>query len=278
MTIEARDLDCGYGRKSVLKKFSAAVSSGEIFCLLGPNGVGKTTLFKTILGFLPLLGGEILLDGRNIRSFSPGEFARLIAYVPQLHVPPFAFSALDVVVMGRTVHLGIFEKPGKKDYHTAAETMDRLGIGSLCNRDYSRLSGGERQLVLIARALIQEPAFLLMDEPTSNLDFGNQALILEQILALAGRSLGVIMTTHFPEQVLLLGARVALLKNPENFCTGLAREVLTEKNLSDAYGVPVVVRELPWRDRVLPFCQPLLQVSRNGKPFGAGEERGRNYG
>ncbi|MDR3192053.1 MAG: ABC transporter ATP-binding protein [Treponema sp.] len=278
MTIELRDTDCGYGGKAVLKKFSAVVSSGEIFCLLGPNGVGKTTLFKTILGFLPLLGGGIVLDGRDVRSFSPGEFARRIAYVPQFHLPPFAFSALDVVVMGRTARIGIFEKPGKKDYRAAMEAMEGLGIGSLWDRDYSQLSGGERQLVLIARALIQEPDFLLMDEPTSNLDFGNQALILEQILALAGRRLGVIMTTHFPEQVLLLDARVALLKNPENYCTGPARDVLTEENLSDAYGVPVVVRDLSCRGRVLPFCQPLLRLPRTGKPAAAGEETGRNHG
>jgi iron complex transport system ATP-binding protein len=258
MTIELTGLSCGYGGKTIVENFSARVSSGDVFCLLGPNGIGKTTLFKTLLGFIPALQGTITIDGRDFATLSRRECARYIGYVPQSHVPPFAFQVIDVIVMGRTAHLGAFERPRGRDYDFAGDIMNQLGISALRNRNYTELSGGERQMVLIARALAQEPGFLMMDEPTSNLDFGNQAVVLKQILKLAGRNLGIIMTTHYPEHVLLLKTEVALLKKKGDVCIGRARDVLTEANLSGTYGVSVVVKEVKHNNHILPFCQPVL--------------------
>jgi iron complex transport system ATP-binding protein len=258
MEITLDNTACGYGAKTVLKDFSARISAGEIFCLLGPNGIGKTTLFKTILGFLPCLKGSITIDGKNTADLKAKEFARYIGYVPQGQSLSFAFRVLDVILMGRTAHLGAFSSPGMDDYETADRLMAELGIDHLQDRPYTELSGGERQMVLIARALAQEPVFLMMDEPTSSLDFGNQALILTRIRLLAERGLGIILTTHHPEQALMLDSVAALLKKDGESLIGPAREILTEKNLQDAYGVPVAIADVLWHDKRLSFCQPLL--------------------
>jgi iron complex transport system ATP-binding protein len=258
LIIELKNVSCGYGNKAVLNDFSAKISSGEIYCLLGPNGIGKTTLFKTILGLLPALSGTISIDNKDVSRLTPGDFARYIGYVPQFHIPPFAFSVLDVIVMGRTARLGVFGSPKAADYSFALEVMTRLGITHLREKLYTQLSGGERQMALIARALAQEPAFLMMDEPTSNLDFGNQAKVLEHIIALTSKNLGIIMTTHYPEHVLLLKTKVSLLKKGGAVQTGDAREVLTAANLSETYGISVAVAEVPYQNRILPFCQPVL--------------------
>jgi iron complex transport system ATP-binding protein len=262
VNIELRNLSCGYNARPVLNHVNLTMSQGEIFCLLGPNGIGKTTLFKTILGFLPALEGNIRIAGKDMGRLSRQELARYIAYVPQSHVPPFSFRVIDVIVMGRNVHISAFGKPGSKDYRAALEIMERLGIGCLRDRLYTELSGGERQMTLIARALAQEPVFLMMDEPTSNLDFGNQAIVLDQILSLTGRNLGIIMTTHYPEQVLLLETRVALLMKTGEMFTGLARNVLTAANLEQTYGIPVAVMELDYHGKILPVCQPVLTGRR----------------
>jgi iron complex transport system ATP-binding protein len=242
----------------VLKNIDIAIMPGEILCLLGPNGIGKTTLFKTILGFLPAREGAIYIDGKDMTRLGRRELARYIAYVPQSHIPPFAFRVIDVIVMGRNVYISAFGKPGPKDYDAALEIMEQLGIVHLRDRFYTELSGGERQMTLIARALAQEPVFLMMDEPTSNLDFGNQAVVLDQILGLAGKNLGIIMTTHYPEQVLLLETQVALLMKNGNMCMGPARDVLTAENLEKTYGIPVAVLEMEYQGKILPICQPVL--------------------
>jgi iron complex transport system ATP-binding protein len=252
------DVSCGYGKTAILQNIGLTVSSGEILCLVGPNGIGKTTLFKTILGFLPALHGAVYVDGKNFHALPQQETARYIGYVPQSHTPPFAFLVSDVILMGRTAHLGTFSQPEKKDRDIVDRLIETLGIGNLRDRVCTELSGGERQMALIARALAQEPAFILMDEPTSNLDFGNQALVLEQILKLKDRGIGVIMTTHYPEQVLLLNTRVALIKQNKTVHTGNAKDVLTGKNLRETYGIPVAVMEVVWQNRSLPFCQPIL--------------------
>ena len=157
-------------------------------CLLGPNGCGKTTLFKTMLGLLPPQGGGVWLDGQPLERLGRAAIARRVAYVPQAHAAHFPYAVLDMVVMGRTAHLGPFARPGPRDYAAASQALATLGIGALADADYTRISGGQRQLALIARALAQAAPLLVMDEPTASLDFGNQALVLRQIRALAAQA------------------------------------------------------------------------------------------
>ncbi|MDD4503466.1 MAG: ABC transporter ATP-binding protein [Clostridiaceae bacterium] len=259
MVLQIQDIKCGYGDKIVVDGFSTSISKGNIFCLLGPNGIGKTTLFKTILGFLPSMGGKILLDGRDISRLPRKEFARIISYVPQAHTPPFAYSVIDVVMMGRIAHLGSFASPGHKDVVIADRALERLGIESLRNRAYTELSGGERQMVMISRALAQESAFLMMDEPTASLDFGNQVRVIQITKGLAAEGLGIIMTTHFPDHVFQCNASVALMLKGYDYLCGTANDVLTEENLMRAYGISVAITDAECHGNQLRFCQPIIE-------------------
>ena len=174
MMLSLHDISVGYGTRTVVYDVSFRIRTGEVVCLLGPNGSGKTTLFKAMLGLLPLQAGEMRLEGKNVRRWSRRDYARHIAYVPQLHVPSFPYTVLDMVSMGRTPYLGACSSPGPSDRRIANEVMEEISIAHLRDRPYTEISGGERQLVLIARALAQRPQFLIMDEPTSHLDYGNQ--------------------------------------------------------------------------------------------------------
>ncbi|MHA7849277.1 ABC transporter ATP-binding protein [Roseovarius sp.] len=258
--LEARDLSIGYGREPIGAGLSLSVRPGDILCLLGPNGCGKTTLFRTLLGLLPPLAGDVMLAGQPITAQSRTDIARRIAYVPQAHAPPFPFEALEVVLMGRTARLGAFGQPGRQDRAIAQEAMERLGIGDLAHRDYSRLSGGQRQLVLIARALAQEAPLIVMDEPTASLDFGNQAQVLAQIALLvqaaSAEGCGVILSTHDPDQAFALEARVLLMKEGGMRAHGPAHEVLTASALGDVYGLPVSVETTTSGRKV---CLPSLR-------------------
>ena len=257
MRLAAEGLAIGHGGVPLGRDLALSVGPGEILCLLGPNGCGKTTLFRTLLGLLPPLGGEVRLGDRPIAALRRAEIARRISYVPQAHAPPFPFEALEVVLMGRTARLGAFGQPGRADRDAAQAALDRLGIGALAGRDYSQLSGGQRQLVLIARALAQEAPLIVMDEPTASLDFGNQAQVLTEIAGLvhgAGGQ-GVILSTHDPDQALALGARVALMQDGRIRAEGAAEAVLTGPALSAVYGVPVTVETTATGRRV---CLPTL--------------------
>lgn len=263
--LEAHDLAIGYGTTRIGSDLGLAIAPGDILCLLGPNGCGKTTLFRTLLGLLPALSGDVLLGGKPITTQTRAEIARRIAYVPQAHAPPFPFEALDVVLMGRTARLGIFAQPGTLDRDSALGAMQRLGIGDLAHRDYSRLSGGQRQLVLIARALAQDAPLIVMDEPTASLDFGNQAQVLSQIDVLVrdatSEGRGVILSTHDPDQAFALNARVLLMHNGHVAADGAANDVLTDRNLSRVYGIPVTVETTGSGRKV---CLPSL--SRQSAP------------
>ena len=240
-TLRADKICCGYGKKIVLSDISFELRSGRVCCLLGPNGVGKTTLFKTILGFLPRMGGHFYVGDKDINEYSRKEIAKVIAYVPQAHVPAFPFTVEDVVTMGRTVWFENTRTPSKQDIQISSEILESLSIGHLKDRIYTQLSGGERQMVLVARALAQEPQFLVMDEPASNLDFGNQMRVLKQVMSLKDRGIGIVMASHHPDHAFLCDSDVILISADRKVTAGHCDEMLNEETLSAAYSIPIKI-------------------------------------
>lgn len=239
MELEFRNLSCGYGQRRVVDSISLRLKVGEVVGLLGANGCGKTTLIKTILGLLPVQGGEILLDGKNIKNWTSAQIARVIGYIPQMHTPPFPFEVLDVVLMGRTAHIKPFSSPSPQDVKIAERALDMLNISYLRDRVYTEISGGERQLVLIARALAQEPRILIMDEPTASLDFGNQIKVLSHVKQLAGMNIAVLMSCHFPEHAFIYSNRAVLLNEGRILHSGTPGETITAERLKTLYGIDV---------------------------------------
>jgi iron complex transport system ATP-binding protein len=255
MRLEAVDLAIGYPGRIVGSRISVSLDTGGILGLLGPNGVGKTTLFRTLLGLQRPLGGAVTVGGELLHRLRPAEIARRMAYVPQAHVTEFSYSVLDVVLMGRSARLGPFASPGANDARIARDRLDSLGIGALAGADYTRISGGQRQLVLIARALAQEAPILVMDEPTASLDFGNQTLVLSRVRDLAAEGYGVLLSTHDPDHALLVAHRVAVMAEGGLAAVGPTNDVVTGEMLSRIYGTPVCVEETPSGQRV---CVPVL--------------------
>jgi iron complex transport system ATP-binding protein len=248
VNLEACDLAFGYRGHPVGRNASLTLATGEIVCLLGPNGGGKTTLFRTLLGLLPPQGGQVLLGGADLRTLARQEVALRIGYVPQAHTGYFPFTVRDVVLMGRTAHLAAFAGPSRRDRAVADEALQRVGLGRLADAVYTRISGGERQLTLIARALAQAAPLFVMDEPTASLDFGNQLRVLEHITSLARSGFGVLLSTHDPDQAFQCADRVALLRGGELVAQGPPREVLTSESLHALYGVDVRVVDAPLPD------------------------------
>lgn len=188
----------GYADRPVLRNVSFSLNAGTFCCLLGSNGCGKTTLLRSILGVLPLQSGEINLHGVPLAGLSTRDKARLVAWVPQAHEGAFAFSVIEMVMMGLTPRIGIFSTPGAHEHRLAMQQLETMGIAHLTLRHWAALSGGERQQVLIARALVQQPRLLLMDEPASSLDFGNQIRLLDTLKRLKEAGTTLLMATHHP--------------------------------------------------------------------------------
>jgi iron complex transport system ATP-binding protein len=242
--ISSRDLGFGYPGKAVGRGVALYVRAGEVVCLLGPNGSGKTTLFKTLLGLIPAQGGMVSIGGVQLDQLSRSEIAQRIAYVPQAHAAQFPYRVIDMVVMGRTAHLGLFAAPSERDRAKARGALELLGVGDLADTPYTRISGGQRQLALIARALAQDTRLIVMDEPTASLDFGNQVKVLGQVKQLAARGLGVVLSTHDPDHAFATATRVLLLHDKGLIADGPPGEVLTPKKLRSVYGVSVSIEKL----------------------------------
>jgi iron complex transport system ATP-binding protein len=256
MKLDLSKLSFGYGTGTVGEDVTLSLAEGEVLALLGPNGAGKTTLFKTVLGLLPLKAGEITLDGKPLSGWSRRERARRIAYVPQAHAALFPFTVFDVVLMGRAAHLAPFAMPGAADRAAAEEALSSLGMAHLAERPYTEISGGERQMVLIARALAQSPSILVMDEPTSSLDYGNQMRLLAHIRRLSQRGLSIILSTHNPDHAFLVADRVALLHEARLIALGAPAEVLTPETMKRLYGIDVVIGSVVGSEARL--CAPRL--------------------
>lgn len=244
MGIEVKNLNFSYDRHQVLFDVSFRAEQGEFLSILGPNGVGKSTLFRCVLGLLTGYTGQVLIDGRDARSFTVRESARAIAYIPQSSAPVFNYSVFDIVLMGRTGGLGTFRSPQAEDREKCHWALEKVGISHLESRCFHRLSGGERQLVLIARALAQDAPILMLDEPTANLDFGNQVRVLTQARQLAREGYTVIQTTHHPEQSYLYSDKILTLQQGRVLTWGDPGQVLTAETMKKLYGVDVNVLSL----------------------------------
>jgi len=253
--IEVKNISFSYDEDSpkIFENINFNVNRGDVLCILGPNGTGKTTLIKCLNGLHEIDEGEILLNDKNIKTLSFNEISKVIGYIPQGHVPSFPFTVFDVVLMGRTPYINLSASPKEKDKKIAENALKNLGIYDLRDKPYTNLSGGERQLVFLPRVLAQEPDLLILDEPTSHLDFGNQIKLLEILENLSQLGLAIIMSSHFPDHAFLTCNKVAIMKNKHFIDFGSPEDVVTEENLEKAYDIKVEL--LDFEDRKV--CVPL---------------------
>ena len=241
--LDIRDASYRYPNGSdVFERVSFTVERGQIVSILGPNGAGKSTLLMCVAGLFALHKGEILLKGKPIQHMKMEDVAKLVGFVPQNHYPTFDYTVEEFVLLGRSPHIGMLSSPGEKDCEIAAAAIAEMGLEQFRNRIYTQLSGGERQLVLIARALCQQPEILLLDEPTAHLDYGNQIRMLKLVERLRNAGYTILMTTHFPDHVFMCCDKVVIVKDKGLFACGRPEEVMTEQMLRDTYGVPVYLR------------------------------------
>jgi len=239
--VKVKELTFGYNEKVVLDHLSFEVNKGEILTILGPNGSGKTTLLKC-LNMLLKPKGSFFIDSFDISKLNEKEIAKFISYVPQIHSPVFPYKVIDVVVSGRTPYLG-FSTPTKQDYDYAYNILNKLDLTHLADKAYTQLSGGQLRLVLIARALVQQPKVLLLDEPTSHLDLKNRLLVLKILREITSEGITVIMSEHDPNLASIFSDKILLMCNGRIVSCGKAKDVLNRENIAKVYGVNVEIFE-----------------------------------
>lgn len=223
------------GKTDIFRDLSCRITTNNLFCILGPNGTGKSTLLNGIMNLLPLSSGRVLLDGKEVRSYSPPDLAKKIAYIPQSYHLIFPFRVLDLILMGRTPHLNDMNRPSAEDYDRVMDAVTALHLEPYLNRSCTQLSGGQLQMVMFARAIAQEAEFLVMDEPTSHLDYGRQMEVLEMMQTMHDRGVGVIFTSHNPDHAFMLCDTAAIMNGGTFENVGAPEEVITADVLSRIY-------------------------------------------
>ena len=256
MTLEIKNLRYAYKKNLVLMGVDVSADIGQCVCLLGENGAGKTTLFRCLLGFLNGYRGEIYLDGVKTKHLSIRELAKKIAYIPQAHAPMFNYTVFETVLMGTNILRDKLRIPGRGEREVAWEMLELMNITRLAERGYAEISGGERQLALIARALAQKSRILVMDEPTANLDYGNQFRVMRQIKQLAKQGYLVVLSTHNPEHAILFADTVLVLKDGRAMMHGEPEEVLNPEMIEKVYGVSVDLQRVDTSKGSVPVFVP----------------------
>lgn len=241
--ISINHASCGYNGRIILPDISFSLQKGEAVCVLGANGVGKTTLFRTLLGLLPLLSGDIVIEGKSLKDLSHRQLAKLAAYVPQAKNLSYQHPVEDVVLMGRTPYIKTFHAPSEKDYRIVTEVMASLNISHMLGLPYAKLSGGEQQLVLIARAMVQGASYILLDEPASNLDLANQSLLMQTINGLKAQGVGVLMISHVPTHAFACCEKTLIVYRDGTSEFGSTKAVITTERLKKAYRTNVEIIE-----------------------------------
>lgn len=235
--IELRSMSFSYPNalKKTINNCSLVINEGEMLSILGPNGAGKSTLLNCACGLLRPQEGEILIEEKLIRTLSQRQIASTIGYVQQYQQSAFDYSVFDYVLMGRASSIGLFQKPSEQDRQIVKETMDELGIAYLSDSSVTEISGGERQLAAIARAIVQKPKVIFFDEPTAHLDYGNQIKTLRVINSLQKKGYSIVMTTHTPDHCIMLGGNVAVVSQEGTVIVGKGDELITEELLKKLY-------------------------------------------
>ncbi len=236
--LSVHDLRFSYGQRNVLNGIEFEAGENELIFVLGANGAGKTTLFRCILGLLHGYHGSIFVNGSNASELTAKELAKKIAYIPQFHNAVFPYSALDMVLMGTNHRLSVFASPGRREREISMQAMEQIGIADFAERSFQTLSGGEQQLVLVARALAQQAKIFLMDEPTSALDFGNQVRVLEKISALSHSGYTIVLSCHNPQLAMLYAGRLLAMHEGRIVADGAPENVMNATLLEQLYGIP----------------------------------------
>ena len=268
--LEVRDLRAGYGDKEIVHGVSFDIPRGQFVCVIGANGCGKSTVLKNLLGLIKPFGGSVRIDGKELSDMDERERAQHFAYIPQAHTPPFPFKVSDVVILGRTPYLtGIATGASKKDQVVAYRAMQQLSIENLADATYTELSGGQQQLVLIARALAQQPDLLVMDEPTASLDFGNQQLVLSCVYRLSRLGMAVLMVTHDPDHALFCSDRVIMMEDGNVIGDGTPEQIVTTENLRRIYGTESYVTDVKVENgEMVRVCIPVIRTGAERKQAG----------
>ena len=263
MHVEIEGLSCGYDGKAVVENINFSIGEREMWCILGANGIGKTTFFKTLLNLIKPISGQISYDGKKLNRWTRKELAQQISYVPQSHTPPFPFMVREVISMGRNPYQQGIGRLSTKDRTAIEEAIEILGIGYIAEKKYTEISGGERQLTLLARAIAQETPIMVLDEPVANLDFGNRARVICHISSLVkNMNRTMIMTTHYPDHGFLLDANVFMLFRGGKHCIGKGRDIITEEAVQELYDIDNRIIDIPLCERTV--CLPIYNIPSNG--------------